>query len=73
MPSTCSIDLLYWSHAERLACSLSLRPASRDQIRGCAVRQHPPERQSDKGKPSNNHRSLRHQVSPVRINLLFTM
>jgi hypothetical protein len=30
MPSTCSTDLLYWSHAERLACSLSLRPASRD-------------------------------------------
>ena len=39
MPSTCSTDLLYWSHAERPACSLSLRPASRDQIRYRAVRQ----------------------------------
>ena len=38
MPSTCSTDLLYWSHAERLACSPSLRPASRDQIRYRAVR-----------------------------------
>jgi len=51
----------------------SLRPASRDQIRGCAVRQHPPDRLSDEGKPSNNTRSLRHRVSPIRINLLFTM
>ena len=42
-PSTCSMDMLYWSHAERLACSPSLRPASRDQIRCRAVRQ----RQSD--------------------------
>jgi hypothetical protein len=41
MPSTCSIDLLYWSYAEQLACSLSLRPASRDQIRDRAVRQRP--------------------------------
>ena len=38
MPSTCSTDLLYWSHAERPTCSLSLRPASRDQIRYRAVR-----------------------------------
>ena len=37
-PSTCSMDLLYWSHAERPTCSLSLRPASRDQIRYRAVR-----------------------------------
>jgi len=72
MPSTCSIRSLRRCHAERHPGRI-LRPASRDQIRGCAVRQHPPERQSDKGKPSNNHRSLRHQVSPVRINLLFTM
>jgi len=43
MPSTCSTGLLYWSYAEQLACSLSLRPASRDQIRYRAVRQ----RQSD--------------------------
>ena len=43
MPSTCSTDLLYWSHAERPTCSLSLRPASRDQIRYRAVRR----RQSD--------------------------
>ena len=27
-----------------------LRPASRDQIRGCAVRQHPPERRPDEDK-----------------------
>jgi hypothetical protein len=30
MPSTCSTSLLYWSYAEQLTCSLSLRPASRD-------------------------------------------
>ena len=30
MPSTCSIRSLYWSYAEQLTCSLSLRPASRD-------------------------------------------
>lgn len=30
MPSTCSTGLLYWNHAERFTCSLSLRPASRD-------------------------------------------
>ena len=30
---------LYWSYAEQLACSPSLRPASRDQIRYRAVRQ----------------------------------
>ena len=45
------------AHAER-APGHTLRPASRDQIRGCAVRQHPPERQSDEGEPSNNHRSF---------------
>ena len=37
MPSTCSTSLLYWGHAERPACSLVLRPASRDQIRVRAV------------------------------------
>lgn len=39
MPLTCSTSLLYWSYAEQLTCSLSLRPASRDQIRDRAVRQ----------------------------------
>ena len=39
MPLTCSTGLLYWSYAEQLACSLSLRPASRDWIRYRAVRQ----------------------------------
>ena len=49
MPSTCSIRSLKRCHAERHPGRI-LRPASRDQIRGCAVRQHPPERQSDNGQ-----------------------
>jgi len=53
MPSTCSIRSLRRCHAERHPGRI-LRPASRDQIRGCAVRQHPPGHASDKGKPSNN-------------------
>lgn len=47
MPSTCSIDLLYWNYAEQFACSLSLRPASRDWIRYRAVRQRQSSRPSD--------------------------
>ena len=39
MTLTCSTSLLYWSYAEQLTCTLSLRPASRDQIRDRAVRQ----------------------------------
>jgi hypothetical protein len=41
MPSTCSTDLLVWNYAEQFACSLSLRPASRDVIQDRAVRQRP--------------------------------
>jgi hypothetical protein len=47
MPSTCSTDLLYWNYAEQFACSLSLRPASRDWIRYRAVRQRQSSRPSD--------------------------
>ena len=58
MPSTCSIR----SSSEGTPVHFeagSSRPASRDQIRGCAVRQHPPDRSASKKLPPfSTQRSL---------------
>jgi hypothetical protein len=80
MPLTCSIDLLYWNYAEQFACSLSLRPASRDQIRDRAVRQRPsghrqkhPEghkqRQTQSNKLPSYLQSL-HHIRPARPSMV---
>jgi hypothetical protein len=47
MPSTCSIRSLSEGTPVHFKAGSS-RPASRDQIRGCAVRQHPPDRSASR-------------------------
>jgi hypothetical protein len=49
MTLTCSVWTNKYRHAER-PYGHTLRPASRDQIRECAVRQHPPDQQPHQHK-----------------------